>query len=120
MGLSFKHGSKILLYFSDRYFCISTAIAQPFYGVGGRKLEVIDPVGQRLMDAIAFFPSNNETGIINIGPYDVDVSLTASIYCTQPLSFSFNFSWIDRVLLHQEINAEIAYFFTKTLNMMNQ
>lgn len=71
--------AKICFTFLAVIFCTLTAIAQPFHGVGGRKLEVIDPVGQRSMDTIAFFPSNDENGIISIGPYDVDISLTASI-----------------------------------------
>lgn len=48
-------------------------------GVGARKLEVVDPVEQKPMDAVAFFPSPEPTDVTSMGPYQVDASRSATI-----------------------------------------
>ncbi|MBQ0709202.1 MULTISPECIES: dienelactone hydrolase [unclassified Ochrobactrum] len=48
-------------------------------GVGVEKLDVTDPVAQRPMDAVAFFPSSLPTGETSIGPYQVAASKLGKI-----------------------------------------
>ncbi|SMF20767.1 Predicted dienelactone hydrolase [Tistlia consotensis] len=41
-------------------------------GVGFRRLEVVDPVSGRPMDAALFYPGTGGDGTTEIGPYDID------------------------------------------------
>ncbi|MBD9541100.1 dienelactone hydrolase family protein [Ensifer sp. ENS04] len=57
----------------------ANASAGVIEGVGAKKLEVVDPVEQKPMDAVVFFPSPDQTDVSSIGPYEVDVSRSAPI-----------------------------------------
>ncbi len=54
--------------------CAAGVNAESIKGVGLKKLEVIDPIDQRPMDAVAFFPSAGNSGITDIGPYQIAAS----------------------------------------------
>lgn len=53
--------------------------AGEFPGSGIKKLEVIDPIDQRPMDAVVFFPSLSKTDKTAIGPYEIAASKSATI-----------------------------------------
>jgi predicted dienelactone hydrolase len=57
----------------------AAASAGPVEGVGVRKLEAVDPVERKPMDAVVFFPSPDRTDVTSIGPYKVDASRSAPI-----------------------------------------
>lgn len=57
----------------------ANASAGVIEGVGARKLEVVDPVEQKPMDAVVFFPSPDRTDATSIGPYQIDASRSAPI-----------------------------------------
>lgn len=59
--------------------CVANVNAETTNGVGFKKLEVSDPVGQRPMDAVAFFPSPVESGVTSIGPYQIAASKSGVI-----------------------------------------
>lgn len=61
------------------FFCAANVNAESIEGVGAKKLEVVDPVEQRPMDAMAFFPSPERTEVTRIGPYEIAASRSASI-----------------------------------------
>lgn len=60
-------------------FCAAGANAENANGVGIKKLEAADPVDQRAMDAVAFFPSSDHSGVTSIGPYQIAASKSASV-----------------------------------------
>ncbi len=59
---------KLLFMLCATFLSIGHANAEDIKGVGVKKLDVIDPVGQRPMDAVAFFPSSGQTEETSIGP----------------------------------------------------
>lgn len=74
-GMPLKKLSAPILLF---LFAIN-ANAEKINGVGVKKLDVTDPVEQRTMDAVVFFPSAEPTETINIGPYQIGASRSVPI-----------------------------------------
>ncbi|MFK0683800.1 dienelactone hydrolase [Ochrobactrum sp. BD67] len=70
---------KLLLTACALFFPLIPAKAASNQGVGFEKLDVIDPVAQRPMDAVAFFPSSSPTKETSIGPYQVAASKSGEI-----------------------------------------
>lgn len=69
--------------FLSAVFCLVFLAAQAgageFVGTGIKKLDVLDPIDQKPMDAVVFFPSVSQTEKRAIGPYEIAASKSATI-----------------------------------------
>ena len=59
--------------------CATHVNADGINGAGIRRLEILDPIDQQPMEAVAFFPSSDPSGSTSIGPYEVAASKSGSI-----------------------------------------
>lgn len=59
--------------------CATQVNAKGINGAGIKRLEVLDPIDQHPMEAVAFFPSSDLAGSTSIGPYEVAASKSGSI-----------------------------------------
>lgn len=70
---------KNLLVFVFLVFSAVSAGAKSINAVGFKKIDVIDPVNHKPMQAVAFFPGNGAAGSTIFGPYQVTASRQVTI-----------------------------------------
>lgn len=59
--------------------CATYVNAEDINGAGIKRLKVLDPLDQRPMETVAFFPSSEPSGSTRIGPYEVAASRSGAI-----------------------------------------